>query len=109
MQLLPSSLLTADASGVIRLFANKGYKEIWKVEAHQYSVTSMQHHDSKIASGGSDGKVRVWDSNDGKLLQELISSNAVWQVRWTGNALLALMSKDSDSARKVIMKVSATV
>lgn len=55
---LPSTL-TADASGVIHQFDNEGYKEVWKFEAHQYAATSMRYHASKIATGGTDGKVRV--------------------------------------------------
>lgn len=58
LDILPSSL-TADASGVIHQFDNEGYKEVWKFEAHQYAVTSMQYHASKIATGGTDGKTRV--------------------------------------------------
>ncbi|QSZ32025.1 hypothetical protein DSL72_001594 [Monilinia vaccinii-corymbosi] len=64
-----------DASGVICLFVNEDCKEMWKVEARQYSVTSMQYHDSMIASGCLDDKARVRDSSNSNLLQEL-SSNA---------------------------------
>ncbi|CAD6455796.1 03279c4e-1cbe-4c51-834c-e9d1716dd34b [Sclerotinia trifoliorum] len=105
LELLPSSLLTADASGVIRLFANQDCKEIWKVEAHQNAVISMHCHGSKFATGGSDGKVRVWDLDNGKLLQELITSNAVWYVKWIGNSLVTLFSNDIDNTMEVIMKI----
>ncbi|KAJ8063725.1 hypothetical protein OCU04_007588 [Sclerotinia nivalis] len=105
LELFPSSLLTADASGVIRLFDNQDYKEIWKVVAHQNAVISMHCHSYKFASGGSDGKVRGWDLSNGKLLQELITSNAVWHVRWIENSLVALFSKDIDNTREVIMKI----
>ena len=109
LQLLPSSLLTADAGGIIRLFANEGYEEIWKVEAHRNAVTSVQYRASKIASGGSDGNISVWDSRNGELLQELISSVAVWKVRWVENSLVALFTEDVNNVRKAIMKVSITV
>lgn len=104
LQLLPSSLLAADAKGFISLWSNESYSEmVWKTPAHEYAVTSVHSDGSKIVSGGSDGKVNIWNERTGELLHELISSsNAVWQVKWIGNSLIALYSENQE----VVMKVT---
>lgn len=112
-----TSMLSADASGVIRLFASgNDLVTIWKVKAHQClvaksqrTITSMERHGDMIASGGSDGLISVWDSKNNKLKLEVASNYRVCQVKWIGDSLVAVAAIDPDIREKARITVSVTV
>ncbi|KAG4426876.1 hypothetical protein IFR05_017641, partial [Cadophora sp. M221] len=70
------------------------YSEKWKVNAHDNSVTTLQRSESILVTGGSDGKVKVWNAQTGAEISELLDSDAVWQVAISGQKILALFSRN---------------
>lgn len=65
----------------------------------------MKCSGSKIITGGSDGNVKWWDLENGSLLKELASSDAVWQVQFAGDGVIALVSRN----KEVCLEVSETL
>lgn len=47
------------------------FQPIHRLAAHDNSITSLQFDDTRIVSGGSDGRVKVWDLAKGFLIREL--------------------------------------
>jgi len=75
---------------------------IHRLAAHDNSVTSLQFDDSRIVSGGSDGRVKVWDLRTGLLVRELSTpAEAVWRVAFEDEKAVILASR----AGRTIMEV----
>jgi F-box and WD-40 domain protein CDC4 len=97
IQLLPSTILTADANRFLRRWSKKTYDEIWTVKAHATNaVTAMKCSGSRVVTGGSDGNVKWWDLENGSLVKALASSDAVWQVGFVGDGVMALFSRNGE-------------
>ena len=76
---------------------------IHRLAAHDNSVTSLQFDDQRIVSGGSDGRVKVWDLRTGTLVRELSTpAEAVWRVAFEDEKAVILASR----AGRTIMEVS---
>jgi F-box and WD-40 domain protein CDC4 len=69
------------------------YSELRRMNAHDNSVTSVQSGGRKIVSGGSDGKVKEWDFESGKLFRGYTEPDAVWRVGYAGERIAAVFSK----------------
>jgi F-box and WD-40 domain protein CDC4 len=79
------------------------FTAIHRLAAHDNSVTSLQFDDSRIVSGGSDGRVKVWDLERGSLVRELGSpAEAVWRVVFEDEKAVVLASRGG----KTVMEVS---
>jgi len=75
---------------------------IHRLAAHDNSVTSLQFDDARIVSGGSDGRVKVWDLRTGMLVRELSTpAEAVWRVAFEDEKAVILASR----AGRTIMEV----
>jgi len=96
LQLLPSTLVTGDSTGKIRVWSLVDYSERYSIAAHGNSVTSLACNATRIVSGGSDGKVRLWDLETGTMLKDLVESDAVWKVGLLKEGFGAVFSKDGD-------------
>jgi WD40 repeat protein len=79
------------------------YSELRKIHAHGSPIISMQICGSKLVSGGSDGTVKEWDLQSGKLVRELADANAVWQVGYTRGKTVAALARDGN----VVLEVSS--
>lgn len=75
---------------------------IHRLAAHDNSVTSLQFDDTRIVSGGSDGRVKVWDVKTGHLVRELITAESVWRVVFEDEKCIAVANRGS----RVMMEVS---
>ena len=70
------------------------YTAIHRLAAHDNSVTSLQFDDSRIVSGGSDGRVKIWDLRSGTLIRELSQpAEAVWRVAFEDERSVVLASR----------------
>jgi hypothetical protein len=70
------------------------YEPIHRLAAHDNSVTSLQFDDSRIVSGGSDGRVKIWDLKTGVLVRELTQpAEAVWRVAFEEERAVVLASR----------------
>lgn len=59
----------------------KTLKPIFRVLTHENSVTALQFDHRCIITSSSDGKVKLWDTQNGKLIRQLgDQSEAVWRV-----------------------------
>lgn len=49
----------------------------------------MQCVGSKIVSGGSEGRVKEWNLESRDLLRQLVTTDAVWRVRYVDGRIAA--------------------
>jgi F-box and WD-40 domain protein CDC4 len=96
LQFLPDTLLTGDSGGALRIWSMKDYAELRRMDAHENSVTSMQNDGTRIVSGGSDGWVKEWDYENGELLRDVVTSEAVWRVGYAGGRIAAVFSREGN-------------
>lgn len=61
IELTDISLITACAGGSIFSWSLDDFTEKWRVLAHDNAVTSFRSDGDVIVSGGSDGKVKLWN------------------------------------------------
>ena len=75
---------------------------IHRLAAHDNSVTSLQFDDTRILSGGSDGRVKIWDLKTGQLVRELIAQGeAVWRVAFEDEKCVALALRQGRTVMEV--------
>jgi len=66
------------------------------IAAHEKLVTAMIVNSSNIVTGGSDGRVRVWNPDSGSLVRELNgNAGAVWRMAMIGKMLFMAAYRDS--------------
>ena len=61
LSLSGTDLISTSAGGDMYSWSLDDYSEKWKVNAHDNSVTTLQRNESILVTGGSDGKVKVWN------------------------------------------------
>lgn len=67
---------------------------VHRLAAHDNSVTSLQFDEVRIVSGGSDGRVKVWDLRSGHQVRELSTpAEAVWRVAFEDEKAVILASR----------------
>jgi F-box and WD-40 domain protein CDC4 len=75
---------------------------VHRLAAHDNSVTSLQFDESRIVSGGSDGRVKVWDLRSGVLVRELgVVAEAVWRVVFEEEKAVVLASRGGKTVMEV--------
>jgi F-box and WD-40 domain protein CDC4 len=75
---------------------------IHRLAAHDNSVTSLQFDDSRVVSGGSDGRVKVWDLKTGQLVRELTApADAVWRVAFEEEKCVVMASRSGRTIMEV--------
>lgn len=104
LQLLPSALVTGDSAGKLCVWSlgNHSYSKSREIDAHGNPVASVVSDGSKIVSGGSDGKIRIWDCESGEMLRALVNSESVWKVGLLKDGVAAVFSKEN----KIYLQVS---
>lgn len=82
LELTPSTLISASAGGQILLWSLDDRTEISRTVAHSNSVVTLRSEGNFIVSGGSDGKVKLWDCKfiwptevEGRTVDWMISEN----------------------------------
>ena len=81
MQLHGPLLLTGGSDGRILAF-NLGSEEcLYRICAHDNSITALQFNDRYIVSSGNDGRVKLWDRRTGRFIRDLTRPcESVWRV-----------------------------
>jgi F-box and WD-40 domain protein CDC4 len=75
---------------------------IHRLAAHDNSVTSLQFDDTRVVSGGSDGRVKVWDLKTGQLVRELTDlADAVWRVAFEEEKCVVMASRSNRTIMEV--------
>jgi F-box and WD-40 domain protein CDC4 len=75
---------------------------IHRLAAHDNSVTTLQFDDTRVVSGGSDGRVKIWDLKTGQLVRELSSQfQAVWRVAFEEEKCVVLAQKQDRTVMEV--------
>lgn len=69
-------LFTGSADKSARQYDRKSHKEVRKYEGHKDWVLSTAYHDGskRLATGSFDGEVRVWNTEDGKIVVTLLAA-----------------------------------
>lgn len=89
-------LAHADAQGELSVFTLLSHQLRWHAEhAHQGRITVLVFSPDglSLASGGQDGRVRVWDTETGELRHAFYHGSPVEQLHWSPNHLLASTSE----------------
>lgn len=98
-------LVTGGSDGSVRVWSLVDYQVIYRLAAHDNSVTSLQFDNTRIVSGGSDGRVKVWDLKRGTLVRELSTpADAVWRVVFEEEKAVIMASRNG----RTVMEVSTT-
>ena len=75
---------------------------IHRLAAHDNSVTSLQFDDARIVSGGSDGRVKIWNLHTGSMVRELSQpAEAVWRVAFESERCVVLASRSGRTVMEV--------
>ena len=86
----------------MRVWSLHTYLPIHRLAAHDNSVTSLQFDDDRIVSGGSDGRVKVWDTKTGALVRELSQpAEAVWRVAFESEVAVVMASRGGRTIMEV--------
>ena len=82
-------LVVGDASGGLYGFEGTSGKKKWvKPKTHKDGLLSLSIHANgkQIATGGQDGRVMIWNANDGQLQQDIeLGRGWVDNVLWSPN------------------------
>ena len=86
----------------MRVWSLETNQAVHRLAAHDNSVTSLQFDDSRIVSGGSDGRVKIWDLRTGTLIRELSQpAEAVWRVAFEEERSVVLASRQGRTVMEV--------
>ncbi|KAL9009812.1 MAG: hypothetical protein Q9173_005187 [Seirophora scorigena] len=86
----------------LRVWSLNSYIPIHRLAAHDNSVTSLQFDDLRIVSGGSDGRVKIWDLSTGSLIRELSQpAEAVWRVAFESERCVVMASRTGRTIMEV--------
>lgn len=78
------------------------FEAVVRIAAHDNSVISLQFDDTRIVSGGSDGRVKVWDIKTGVLVRELgPPSTSIWRVAFTPEHAVILANRREHTVMEV--------
>jgi F-box and WD-40 domain protein CDC4 len=62
----------------------------------------LQFDETRVVSGGSDGRVKVWDLKSGQLVRELSSpADAVWRVAFEEEKCVIMASRSNRTIMEV--------
>lgn len=65
-------------------------------------MTSLQFDDTRIVSGGSDGRVKIWNLHTGTLIRELSQpAEAVWRVAFEEERCVVLANRQGRTVMEV--------
>lgn len=96
MGLVDDCLVSAAADATLRIWdpSNGDRLHILAgVTGHQGPITSFQHDRHKIISG-SEGGVKMWDTQTGELLHDLVEgATSIWRVSFDERRCIAAVKK----------------
>jgi F-box and WD-40 domain protein CDC4 len=96
LSISPSFLVSADANGLVCVW-DAQFWHLHQSFTHKYTVTAIQHDDTKVITG-SDGLVRVLDITRKGKTQDLLSadrSRVVSRVAFAGSLCAAATHEDT--------------
>ena len=86
----------------MRVWSLTDNQAVHRLAAHDNSVTSLQFDDARIVSGGSDGRVKIWNLQTGALIRELSQpAEAVWRVAFEEERSVVLASRQGRTVMEV--------
>lgn len=86
--------ISGGADGVLRVWASDAlddYKHL--LVGHGRPITSFQHNEDRIISGAH-GALKMWDTQTGKCLQDLITdAEVIWRVAFDERRCVAAVKE----------------
>lgn len=96
-------LMTGGGDGYMYLWNLKTFKYLYRVQAHDQSVTSLCFDAKRIVTGGNDGAVKLWDRDTGKFIRLLTKTDAaIWRVAICEERIVMCMQKNGRTAMEVM-------
>jgi F-box and WD-40 domain protein CDC4 len=75
---------------------------VYKIPAHDSSITFLQMENMRLVTAGADGRIRVFDKRTGALLRELAShSDSVWKVVAKGNGVAVCCKRNNGTMAEI--------
>ncbi|CAO3587845.1 unnamed protein product [Absidia cylindrospora] len=89
----PATLVSGGADGCLRVWDwNEPFHCLQRISAHDNSITCLQCDDRWILSSGNDGRVKLWDRKQGRLVRTLANpAKTVWKIQLSESKAVLLM------------------
>ncbi|KAI8338947.1 WD40-repeat-containing domain protein [Chlamydoabsidia padenii] len=106
-----TTLISGGADGCIREWDWDGSFEcLERISAHDNSITGLQCNDRWILSCGSDGRVKLFDRKQSRLIRTLSHpAKTVWKIQFNESKAVLLMSRiftpNIDNAAKTVLEI----
>lgn len=91
-----TTLVSGGADGCIREWDwNGSFECLQRISAHDNSITGLQCNDQWILSCSSDGRVKLFDRKEGRLIRALTNpAKTVWKIQFNESKAVLLMSRN---------------
>ena len=95
--------MSGSSDGTFRKWSLETMAPVYRVAAHANSIASLHFDHRRVLTGGSDGRVKVWDFQTGDLMRDLGNpSDSVWKTHLSEKMAVIVKSLEN----KCIVEVS---
>ncbi|CAO3594124.1 unnamed protein product [Absidia cylindrospora] len=88
-----TTLVSGGADGCLRVWDWDGpFECLERISAHDNSITCLQCDDRWILTAANDGRVKLWDRKEGRLIRTLANpAKTVWKIQFNESKAVLLM------------------
>ncbi|EGG05322.1 uncharacterized protein MELLADRAFT_23709, partial [Melampsora larici-populina 98AG31] len=97
-----TKLVSAAADSTLRIWNPENGKSEYELKGHLGAITCFKHDELRVISG-SDGTLKLWDSNDGSFIRDLCTGyHSVWQTSFDDRFCLVAVQRGNESEYEVL-------
>lgn len=97
-----TKLVSAAADSTLRIWNPENGKSEHELKGHLGAITCFKHDELRVISG-SDGTLKLWDSNDGSFIRDLCTGyHSVWQTGFDERFCVVAVQRGNESEYEVL-------